>query len=64
LPKTPHYFISKDRDDEAFDILVKYHAKGDRGSVLVRAEMAQIKETIKIELEHAKMSWMDMCHDI
>jgi Sugar (and other) transporter len=60
LPESPRYLISKDRDDEAFDILVKYHAEDDRGSVLVRAEMAQIKETIKIELEHAKMSWMDM----
>jgi hypothetical protein len=60
LPESPRYLISKDRDDEAFDILVKYHAEGDRESVLVRAEMAQIKETIKIELEHAKMSWMDM----
>lgn len=52
--------ISKDRDDEAFEILVKYHAEGDRDSVFVRAEMAQIKTTIKLELEHAKLSWMDM----
>lgn len=29
-------------------------------SVLAKAEMAQIKSTIKIELEHAKQSWMDM----
>jgi hypothetical protein len=60
LPESPRYLISKDRDDEAFDILVKYYAEGDRDPVLVRAEMAQIKETIKIKLEHAKLSWMDM----
>lgn len=60
LPESPRYLISKDRDDEAFEILVKYHAEGDRESVFVRAEMAQIKTTIKIELEHAKLSWMDM----
>ena len=60
LPESPRYVISKDRDDEAFDILVKYHAEGDRDSILVRAEMAQIKTTIKIELEYAQQSWIDM----
>ena len=40
--------------------MAKYHAEGDRDSLLVRAEMAQIKSTIKIELEHAKLSWFDM----
>jgi hypothetical protein len=25
LPESPRYLISKDRRDEAFDILVKYH---------------------------------------
>lgn len=60
LPESPRYLISKDRDDEAFEILVKYHAEGDRDSVFVRAEMAQIKTTIKLELEHAKLSWADM----
>jgi hypothetical protein len=39
---------------------VKYHAEGDRDSVFVRAEMAQIKTTIKTELEYAKQSWFDM----
>jgi Sugar (and other) transporter len=60
LPESPRYLISKDRDDEAFEILVKYHAEGDRDSVFVRAEMAQIKTTIKTELEYAKQSWFDM----
>jgi hypothetical protein len=40
--------------------LVKYHAEGDRDSVLAEAEMAQIRSTIKIEMEHSKQSWLDM----
>ncbi|KAH8645997.1 general substrate transporter [Tricladium varicosporioides] len=60
LPESPRYLISKDRYDEAFEILVKYHAEGDRDSVFVKAEMAQIEATIKIELESAKQSWMDL----
>jgi sugar porter (SP) family MFS transporter len=60
LPESPRYLISKDRREEAFDILAKYHAEGDRDSLFVKAEMAQIETTIKIEMEAAKLSWWDM----
>ncbi|PMD36292.1 MFS sugar transporter-like protein [Hyaloscypha variabilis F] len=60
LPESPRYLISKDRREEAFDILVHYHAEGDRESVFVKAEMVQIETTIKIELEASKLTWMDM----
>ncbi|KAJ5882606.1 MFS sugar transporter [Penicillium soppii] len=60
LPESPRYLISKDRYDEAFDILTKYHAEGDRNSVIVKAELAQIEQTIKMELEESKQSWWDM----
>jgi hypothetical protein len=60
LPESPRYLISKDRREEAFDILAHYHAEGDRSSVFVNAEIVQIETTIKIELEVAKLSWFDM----
>lgn len=59
-PESPRYLISKDRHEEAFDILVKYHAEGDRNSVFVKAEMAQIKKTLELEMEGAKESWWDL----
>lgn len=51
---------AKDRREEAFDVLVKYHAEGDRDSVIVAAEFAQIETTLKIETENAKRSWKDI----
>ncbi|KAF4621512.1 hypothetical protein G7Y89_g14561 [Cudoniella acicularis] len=60
LPESPRYLISKERREEAYDILCHYHAEGDRDSLFAKAELAQIETTIKIELEAAKLSWFDM----
>ncbi|KAI1186183.1 general substrate transporter [Nemania serpens] len=60
IPESPRFLISKDRHEEAFKVIVQYHAEGDENSEFAKAEMAEIKTTIAIELEHAKRSWMDM----
>ncbi|KAI1177687.1 general substrate transporter [Nemania sp. FL0916] len=60
IPESPRYLISKDKHEEAFKIIVKYHAEGDENSEFAKAEMAEIKTTIAIELEHSKRSWLDM----
>ncbi|KAJ9161104.1 General substrate transporter [Coniochaeta hoffmannii] len=60
LPESPRYLISKDRDDEARSVLIKYHAEGDSSSILVQAEITQIRETIKTEMEVSKQTWMEL----
>ena len=60
IPESPRFLISKNKQSEAFQILVKYHAEGDPDSEFVRAEMTQIETTIQIELEHSKRSWWEM----
>ncbi|KAH8660467.1 lactose permease [Xylariales sp. PMI_506] len=60
LPESPRWLVSKDRHDEAYAILTKYHAEGDETSLLVKAEMAQIKAAIQIEAENSKESWLAM----
>jgi sugar porter (SP) family MFS transporter len=60
LPESPRWLISNDRDDDAAAILVKYHAEGDPTSLLVQAEIVQIRETIHMEMEASKQSWMDL----
>ncbi|KAF1993458.1 hexose transporter-like protein [Amniculicola lignicola CBS 123094] len=60
IPESPRFLVSKDRRDDAFAVLVKYHAEGDAESEFVKAEMTQIETTIKIELEHSKRSWYEM----
>ncbi|KAK1765317.1 general substrate transporter [Phialemonium atrogriseum] len=60
LPESPRYLIAHDRDDEAAAILIKYHAENQGDSLLVQAEIAQIRETIKTEMEVSTQSWIDI----
>jgi len=52
--------VSKDRSDEAFEILVKYHAEGNRDDAFVQAEFAEIHDTIRLEVESSKRSWLEL----
>ena len=60
LPESPRWLITKDRAQEARDILQKYHSEGDRGDEFVVAEFAQMQTTIQLELEASQRSWKDL----
>jgi MFS family permease len=60
VPESPRWLVAHDRHEEAHEILIKYHAEGNRDSAFVAAEMAQIRSTIALELEATKQSWWSM----
>ncbi|KAH8593623.1 general substrate transporter [Bisporella sp. PMI_857] len=49
LDESPRWLCYKDRHEEAFDMLVKHHASGDREDPLVLAEYFEMSETLKAE---------------
>ena len=51
-PESPRWLISKDRHEEAFDLLVMLHGKGNRQSELVLAEYKEIRDTLEFERQH------------
>ncbi|KAF7563526.1 hypothetical protein G7046_g553 [Stylonectria norvegica] len=60
IPDSPRWLITKDRSDEAYEILVKYHAEGRREDEFVNAEFAHIKTTLQLEMQSAKKSYLDI----
>jgi MFS family permease len=60
LPESPRYLISKDRQDEALDVMAKYHANGNVHDEVIMFEFAEIREALKEEKINSKGRYMDL----
>ncbi|KAI0011483.1 general substrate transporter [Xylariaceae sp. FL0662B] len=60
LPESPRWLAKRDLWDEARDVLVLVHAKGDMNSPFVAKELAEIRATIELERENASATYLEL----
>ncbi|KAI2625713.1 general substrate transporter [Hypoxylon sp. NC1633] len=60
LPESPRWLAKHDRWEQAKDVLVLVHGRGDPHSQLVAREMAEIKEAVDFERQNADVSYFEL----
>ncbi|KAI6383267.1 hypothetical protein MCOR25_000186 [Pyricularia grisea] len=60
IPESPRYLVNKDRNEEALNVLAKWHAGGDINNATVQFEYREIRDVINAEKNADKAtSYMD-----
>ncbi len=60
LPESPRWLAAHDRWQEAVDIVAKVQAKNNPDDPIVLIELEEIRDSIKIEKEAKKMSYIEL----
>ncbi|RFU25482.1 hypothetical protein B7463_g10852, partial [Scytalidium lignicola] len=60
VPESPRWLISKGKNEKALRVLAKAHAMGNEQDEVVQLEYHEIRQTIKLEQELEKNSYLEL----
>ena len=60
FPESPRWLASKERWEEALDVLAMLHAKGDRNDPVVQVEFEEVREAARIAQEAKDVSFLSL----
>ncbi|KAI4850309.1 MFS sugar transporter-like protein [Aureobasidium sp. EXF-8846] len=60
VPESPRFLISKGKVEQAHQVLANVHANGNLDDEVVMLEMAEIRDTIKLEQEFEANGWVQL----
>lgn len=62
IPRSPRWLASKDRLEEAIDVLARVHGHGDANAPVVQAEIAEIREAMQLAQAQGQVRWAELFH--
>lgn len=62
VPQSPRWLASKDRWEEALQVLADLHGKGNANAPIVRAEYTEIREAVETDMALADVRWKELIH--
>lgn len=60
FPESPRWLATKDRWEEAHDVLANLHAKGDLGDAIVIAELEEVREAVRVASESKDIGYLGL----
>ncbi|GJN71354.1 sugar transporter [Purpureocillium lilacinum] len=60
FPESPRWLASKDRWEEAHEVLANLHAKGDLGDPVVVAELEEVREAVRLAAESQDIGYLGL----
>jgi len=60
VDESPRFLVSKGKSEQALQVLAKAHANGNTEDPVVKLEMQEIHDTLRMEQEFESQSWLEL----